>query len=548
MKEYRIIVEKPEKQFGIYAWINEEDKMVYVGESCDLNNRLCQHIRSMYSMEETSNKNLINAFINLGKSFIGMAVKYATTYNKVGGNSEKEWLIDETIYMYAFVQKGYRLYNGEEEIYKDGTVDYPNTLNDNTGAVRSFLRDSKDKIYDNLHDYCENIYKDKYDKIKIDERIQKALDNVDNILRNIPPTSINTTDYYIFKDNIDNNKIIKLCNEISRVYLQKDEVAEIGLSPISIENLINMVDNHAFDKIAVCGFGNYLNQSAITILRTKQYDIAHNTLSVEGNDINIDERKNDEDPGICFWAFGRADPENYRKYLSTGETDRSPRYLLLPYVQSDSYATTKNGDNHIFNPTDGDSIEDFFKRMNNSYNERYEDVRKKLNEYNQRIANAKKQNDKLEEWNIIAERDNYRAECDSFAFGYAWNRKNADNKTGIKKKYPASMFPEIIEKVSRNTIRVKNNVAFLISELGYIDASIDASELYEYFTSNTSEKLTKTLHSQNNVACAELSNKNGLKKYLLNYLKSYSDNDGEIKLFLAKLEYPYIVALVRDPF
>ena len=80
--QYKIVVEKPKRKFGIYAWINVFDKMVYVGESSDLNRRLCEHLRSMYDIEESSNINLVSASKLNGKQFAGLVLFDDVVYNK----------------------------------------------------------------------------------------------------------------------------------------------------------------------------------------------------------------------------------------------------------------------------------------------------------------------------------------------------------------------------------------------------------------------------------------------------------------------------------
>lgn len=555
----KIIVEKPKSKFGIYAWINKSDKMVYLGETCDLQRRLCEHIRSMYHMEESSNKNLVNAFNKSETSFIGRIVHYASIYDKNIDGSEKEWLIDETIYMYAFVQRDYKLYNGENEITydKEGKIsNYPNELKDNEGNERSFLRRDPEKMRENLYNYCKKRCKN-YSEENIKKKIALALDIIDNIVKEIEKIDTTSNNYYFIKEEHEVNSV---CNKISRVFLQKNDVEKLDIYPTSKENLLSMIDNNDFNRIAVCGFGNYLDQSSLTILRTKQYDIKFNTLCVTDGDIkdiDIVKRKKENKKGICLWAYGKSNLDEYRKYLSYGGEDKSPRYLILPYVQSDLYATSKNGKEKIkenkqnFNLKDGEAIDTFFNRMREIYSKQSEEVYKRILVYNQELKSAQKLDNPLAKSEAKKNLLNDRLEIDNFAFGYAWDERNAVNKTGDKKDYPPHMFPEIIQKVSCNSengnLRNHNSGAFLISEFGYIDVSIekneDLDEFYSCFTSHTNIGLDVTLKYSNNVACAELTDKTGLK----NYLEKCNNNNNDIRLFFAKIEYPYCVALVNDP-
>lgn len=513
--QYKIVVEKPKRKFGIYAWINVFDKMVYVGESSDLNRRLCEHLRSMYDLEESSNFNLVCASKVKGKQFAGVVLFDDVVYNKNSAYSSNEYLIDETIFMYAFVQKGYQLYNGKEVIkYNEGKIDsYPKRLTDNENGMRNFLRNNMDVMYEKLLDYCK--YKGVLEKEKIDKKIECANKNIANAINRIneidvtdkvsitsnraKKIEIDNKEYYIVSYGDKEKEINKVCDAISKVFLQTEDLEELGLVRKSKTDFIRIVENGDLDRIAICGFGDYLDQSAITILRTKQYDISHNTLIVNEESIEISERK-DKDKGICFWAYGRAETELYRNYLS--KNNQLPKYLIMPYVLNDKYAKSNSGkENHkrnqeIFNLKEGESIEAF-----------YEDMRKSFE--NNRI--------------------------NSFALGYALNKKDVDNKRGRKYKYPERMFPSIINKD-------RKSVAFLISEIGYIDEPIKIQDLYPYFTSNTNNPLNKTLNGQNNVACAELSDKEGL----IDRIKNNCYEDNGIMFLLAKIEYPYIVALLNN--
>lgn len=253
----KIIVEKPKSKFGIYAWINTSDKMVYVGETCDLNRRFCEHIRSMYDMENSSNTNLVNAVKIPRKSVVGMVVYYADNYDKNFEYLEKEWLIDETIYMYAFVQRGYRLYNGEYVITYDenGYIDYyPPILKDNEGTTRSFLMGDRDDMANNLYNYCQNKYTQKYDKETFDRKIKEAfnnieklferIDDVNKIKKNVKQFNIQGNNYYVIKTEYGNeniNDINKVCNNLAKVFLQKDDVALLDLVPKTKEDLIKII-------------------------------------------------------------------------------------------------------------------------------------------------------------------------------------------------------------------------------------------------------------------------------------------------------------------
>ena len=137
-----------------------------------------------------------------GKQFAGLVLFDDVVYNKNSAYSSNEYLIDETIFMYAFVQKGYRLYNGKEVIkYNEGKVDfYPKRLTDNESEMRNFLRNNMDVMYEKLLDYCK--YKGVLEKEKIDKKIECANKNIDNAIDRI--NEIDITDKVYITSNRSN--------------------------------------------------------------------------------------------------------------------------------------------------------------------------------------------------------------------------------------------------------------------------------------------------------------------------------------------------------
>lgn len=104
------------------------------------------------------------------------------------------------------------------------------------------------------------------------------------------------------------------------------------------------------------------------------------------------------------------------------------------------------------------------------------------------------------------------------------------------------MFPEIIQKFSvgkNGNLRNKNNVAFLISEFEYLDGEINLSDFLNCFNSK-GKKLSDSIMGINSVGCGELINCEKLKN-------CFGAPTDEVKILIAKLEYPYVAALVRDP-
>lgn len=489
---------KPKRKMGIYAWINLEKKTAYIGESCDMNRRICEHVRSMYSKECSSNNNLVKDF-NDGIPFFGVVLQYSRNYLKNDSENEKNWIYDETIYMYEFVKRGYKLYNGEEECYSSSKKENGNkeTIKDNEGKLRCFLRGDRENLDKGLLKYCKeknfsiNILEEK--KINVREAVDKA---IDRIVKN---------EYEYIIENEE--QMYKVCNIISKSYIQREDIDVLGIKRFSIDKLCSDIKKNKFEKIAVCKFGAYFGQSALTILTTKQYDIEHNTFAVKDNKVKFCKKnhaQNSTEKGICFWAYGgRANTDNYRNYLSNNESDKKPRYLFLPYTASELYSNLVLEIGKVyFNIKDGETIDKFFSRMRCNM-------------------------DSLEN--------------DIFVKEYAWNKKERDSKNGCRFEYPETMFPEIVQK--RTDKVKKSNVAFLISELGYIDSSISAQTLEKYFTSSTDKNLATTMNYQNNVACATLTDRDGLFDYLSS-CKEMENMSEDIKIFVAKIEYPYVVALI----
>lgn len=535
-------VEKPEKQCGIYAWVNESERVVYIGESIELNRRICEHILSIYGYERSSNENLVNAAQYI--PFKGIMLYYPDMYKKTEKN--KQWLIDETIYMYIFVKEGYRLLNGTEEfklldVKKDihGKVDgkwsqYPTKLTDNTGNSRNFLRQelNDEELFKELVKYCETNDSEINDT-KVNEQIEKAFKRFEE--KNNKKDSNNI--YYFEKENC--NTLLKKCNEIRKAFLRKQDLEAIGIKPLHID-----VFKNNLNKIAVCGFGDYFDQSTYSILITKLYDIMNNKMSIidEKKEINFEKRKEEDQAGICLWAYGKNNTSQYRNYLIVnGEnSDKSSRYLLLPYVHSKTYAKShinydKENDRNSFNYQDDCTIKEFFEKMRAYYNDQKDKVEQKMKEFDDALSKVQ---DEKERWEINRDRLDYKLKNDYFTVGCTWDSKNKKNII----KYPDNMFPQVVQKVSaKKYLRNKSNVAFLISELNYLDVPVEPSKIFEFFTSSTGKKLCNSLSGPNNVAVASLTNKKGIDEYFDNIIQ-YKSN--EVKMLVAKIEYPYVIALV----
>lgn len=73
------------------------------------------------------------------------------------------------------------------------------------------------------------------------------------------------------------------------------------------------------------------------------------------------------------------------------------------------------------------------------------------------------------------------------------------------------------------------------------------SDIYQCYLSHTNKELSVTFSGQNSRCCAAL--KEGMKQRLIECLKDerHRIHNSETGFLIAKLSYPYIVALSNDP-
>lgn len=111
---------------GVYAFINILDKKVYVGETKNFDDRIYTHCQAIFSDGSmNTNGSNINMVNTKNKQF---CISYFVEFDK---NSEesKYWLSMETLVMLYFIEAGFTLYNGSSN----------GNLKDNLGKKRSFL-------------------------------------------------------------------------------------------------------------------------------------------------------------------------------------------------------------------------------------------------------------------------------------------------------------------------------------------------------------------------------------------------------------------------
>lgn len=562
----KIIIEMPQHRSGVYIILNPVKKKAYVGESMDMYFRWVTHIRGIFLKETGSNKNLTNETCQTFEIFPALTV--TDGYKKGKKGNSNDWIIHETIYMYLLRSYGFQLYNGSDKSNDNidrrknkDNVEGRDLLLDNSVTDKEALKREldlflekygtlgpRDDEYDTWEKLIacadkelneENIY-NKYN-ITLEELAQATdaereqlwndrltkLKEQGTALRKGSNSSFCIQDgastFYII--NLEDSKVInKVCNILATVRLKTDDLTNCGLMEKSADDLVELIQNGVLDRIAFCKFGHYLDQSPTTILMTKTHDIKKNQLKCLDalNDL-ISEQ--DKDNGICFWAFKRLNEITAREFLSEGGKYKGPRYVIMPYTPSDLYGSSKEYAGiqsssiykAILNPKEDESFDAFYTRMRELYGN--------WDEYN----NCTYEN--------------------PFALGYACDRNNLDRKSGKKGSYPTEMFPEVVSKYSNNgSGRRSNSVAFLISELSYINTVYDdMSDIYQCYLSHTNKELSVTFSGQNSRCCAAL--KEGMKQRLIECLKDerHRIHNSETGFLIAKLSYPYIVALSNDP-
>ena len=545
----KVIVTKPQERCGVYAIINLVRKKVYIGESMDLYQRLSDHIRNiMFGLEDNgTNNNLVRDAKENGRTFEVFSVLFAPDYDKSKKDVQRnhDWILDETIYMYLFRKYGFELYNGE-----DGR--------DNLGGERKFLIDNE-LAGDALENAMQTFFDKRFGKTLCE--LSALTDETRQMVWNIRAKSMivekmepgNGDILYALDPSAKKSYVSSVCNELLKERLKKEDMERCGVGGMDLREFVSLVNNGELDRIAFCKFGHYLDQSPVTILSTKCYDIKHNKMIAGEKGLEI-VSNTEEGKGVCFWAFKKK-PKNAEKYLS--EYNKEPKYVIMPYTTSEAY---KDGEKDIklkekakvnLNPYDGESMEQFFGRMWESYKTKERDVKylfEKYDEWNKKAEAAYGEDYQkcLDEKGRLL---NKRMDVpDMFALGYSFGRGKKD-----RVPHPNGMFPEVVVKWSVNestgNIRNSSNVAFLISELRYVDVKMSDEDILPFYISQTNNPIAKTMLGINSKCCAELLKER--KSPFLEHLQSINsrrlEDREEVQFLIAKLEYPYIITLYNDP-
>lgn len=550
----KLIAEKPIARKGIYIIFNPIAKKVYVGETEDAFRRFGEHIMGICLDSTQTNKNVFKEKIKMFDLFLVCERNYNKRKNK---DDIKPWILDETIFMYLFRKSGFWLYNGDS-----------NRERDNLGGKRDFLLNNKDLPQNVLDEKMEPFIKekewkerlDRFSEIlnqKIEERYGVSLNEMSQInseperyklwnrrIANIKKKKksnkmLDNPVYVIDLKSADGSTIYSVCRKISTVQLEKTHLKEIGLKE---KSLYEMGKNGDLEKVIFSKIGKYLDQSLDTILMTKIFDIKHNKL-MDGTTLRIVKKaEDDSSEGICFWSLKRLPIEHVRKFLGFDNKTRKPFYVIMPYVPSTSVSISsiKKESKELYDLyADKDGAPDLNEEeILEWYMQETEQLNKKVEESIEVFYERMKK--------LACDKDNNGIDIGKlkFAEGYASDQRKIDIKKEYKvEAYPSDMFPEVVDKSSKN-------VAFLISELYYAKESFNIKEFYKFFnsypkgyypeTDRNAKELSISLSGQNSHMCAGLKSK---REFLKNYKPDEENNANTTSCLIAKIEYPYIVAM-----
>ena len=461
--------EHAEHRSGVYAIVQKEKKTVYVGLALDFYHRWLSHINSIMSKINTgSNDNLVK---ELGKEFTILRVWYPETNLDENENQHDILLDHETLVMHAFRAKGYALYNGNKSSGRD-----------DLGEQRAHLICLNELQEDKLWEKTKSCLRLPYENF--DELLTKAEGDVENALKR-------KFDTYKLTD--ENWRAV--LSDIIKKYLQKElsikDLQSFGLEKMTKEQIFDMIDS---ERIVYHKFGNYLDQSYQTIIRTKQYDLSHNRMKDIGGIC-----PEEPDAPVCFWSVKNLGKWS-QNFLSYNNTKKGKRYMLMQYTPSPKKAKREPDKVDLLNPHDGESMEEFKKRLQNG-------------------------------------------RLDSFTCTQQYSVTPDKKVSSVHYPYPQNMIPSINESHKLQYI-------FLISKLYYIDAHFENIDVVQQcFESTVKDEKNpdKTLANQklNAAICTSpFDNKRKTLKELL----TQDSKTGKTLFLAAELSYPYMIYLPANPY
>lgn len=473
-----IEVEKYAKQSsGVYAIVQKKKKTVYVGLALDFYHRWLSHINSIMSDINTgSNDKLVD---EPEKEFTILRVWYPETNLDENENQHDILLDHETLVMHAFRTMGYELYNGNEN------------GRDDLGEQRKHLirRNEFNELQENvLRERTKSCLRSNDENF--DELLTKAEGDVENALKR-------KFDTYKLTDENWRAVLSDIINKYLQKALSIEDLQSFGLEEMTKEQIFDMIDS---EKIVYHKFGSYLDQSYQTIIRTKQYDLAHNRMK-DISGILLEEFENPNAP-VCFWSVKRLGKwsQNFLSYNNTNNnTKKGKRYMLMQYTPSQDKANLEPDMVDSLNPHDGESMDDFKERLQNTL--------------------------------LDSPRCTWQY--------YVTPKKSISSV----QYYPQNMIPSINESDEIQYI-------LLISKLYYINAHIeDINAVQQCFESTVrdDENPDKTMANQrmnSAILTSPLDDKRDtLKKLLTQDIKT-----GKTLFLAAELSYPYMVYVPKYPY
>lgn len=190
--------------------------------------------------------------------------------------------------------------------------------------------------------------------------------------------------------------------------------------------------------------------------------------------------------GLCFWAHRYIKSTKGLEFTSSFFNCEGEKYLVMTYTSNKKYAVSDS-----LSIKDGESINNYYTRM----------------------------------WRTVNEDPTI-----SYVKEYKYCNKES------YEKYPDKMFPEIIFKENDKC----SGTAYIISEFSYLTENINLKDFCSLFNQTTQG-------SRENTPCNYFNRPNHrlieLKENYELFLPGEAKKTNEITYIIAKLKYPYIVAL-----
>lgn len=468
----------------IYAIINIVNKKVYVGETGNGEGRELTHAKNIFGLETGgSNKKLINEKENNSYCLV-----YLFSFDKEKGKNY--WYALETIYMYLFVKYGFELYNFDKDCKKDNV-------------------NGRAKLFRNA--------------------------NVSNKeeLRNAIIEFLNKEEY--------NEKVYDI-NEISKI---GEEEIEDSRKFVTWEELIDFAE-----KVFIKDIKNIFNYDIKEIVSCENpIEMWNEFLESKQKDekyIILNEMKSETD----FYVFNKKKLENLsgkqeikikeislKKILENNQLNKIIYSRVGDYLGESAYKILKN------------KIEDLNKNIELEFEEekvhacfwslsgnQQRWLRNQLSEQGEKdvymilsYTGSKKLSNKTESGRYVSQYS-----LDRKKPFYDYPNDNGDKDNGYKTEYISDS---------------KNNMAFLISELYCCSENVTREIIEKSYTALFESKIAESkkinlCNRQKPFYVAELREND--KKSFEQSLKNADTNSNKTGFIVAKLAYPFVVAVDEE--